>query len=793
MDGNMLETRADLNRWSRVPVAVLSFAFFVGPVSATVPPTQDTSRHRPEPLLVDELVSQPIESSRIDARVGVVRPHGRVLSVGRSSGTATLLVATSDAENAGEGHPNDTPRPIPKHESVPVDQGSTWLRMQAEKSRPASQARGDNDGVSGSQTEDRPATSTTLSPPTTIDEALDRRGSISFRKTPISEVVFLLSDLWKINIVAGENVSGEVSGTFHEAPLREVLSAVLTASGYSYQRTGRSLVVLPIDEVGSDDPNFIAETLRLPVGAVDEAEILEAAQLLLSERGEIRKLGNDLVLVVDTRDRIERVRTLYRQLTPVQNTSTPDATDLTSRASGEPANIVSGIAYFSPQYTEASEMAESLTTALGDDAVVAVYSEENRIMVKGRSDILHLASEAIEQLDVPRAQVRITAMIYDVGLNELERLGVDWSQGPHSASVRALSPSDDTLVFRNSVTASTGLISDPTVAGATNFAVRTLSDTYDAGLLLQALNSNAESKLLADPSITVGDRREASIRIVQKIPILAADPVENSGVVFSQVQFEDAGVILNVTPRISRDGTIEMQVQPEYSVVVDFIENNPVIDSRTAQTTLRVQDGHMFALGGLRQKTITETIRGVPFLKDMKHFGKLFRAHESQVRESELIVFIKPEIVVPCSLGSPRQERARCVSGCQLDQIPHATQTPQTPYCGNVNCPNHVPRPRVNSGSRALQTHESVSYPNEVSQIENMPSPSDVTAALQDQDADVVQEKSTFDEETYLRLRRELHQMESDAAGLQLEDVVLEEEVWPHVPRVPLPTASHRE
>ena len=62
-------------------------------------------------------------------------------------------------------------------------------------------------------------------------------------------------------------------------------------------------------------------------------------------------------------------------------------------------------------------------------------------------------------------------------------------------------------------------------------------------------------------------------------------------------------MILNVQPRISRDGTIELNVQPEYSVVADFIDNNPVIDSRTAQTTVRVADGQMFALGGLRQKS----------------------------------------------------------------------------------------------------------------------------------------------------------------------------------------------
>ena len=58
----------------------------------------------------------------------------------------------------------------------------------------------------------------------TVEEALQSRGSITFRKTALSEVVFLLSDLWHINIVAGENVSGEVSGAFHDAPLSEVLS-----------------------------------------------------------------------------------------------------------------------------------------------------------------------------------------------------------------------------------------------------------------------------------------------------------------------------------------------------------------------------------------------------------------------------------------------------------------------------------------------------------------------------------------------------------------------------------------
>ena len=172
---------------------------------------------------------------------------------------------------------------------------------------------------------------------------------------------------------------------------------------------------------------------------------------------------------------------------------------------------------------------------------------------------------------------------------------------------------------------------------------------------LEALDQNSEAKLLADPSITVGDRTEASIRIVQQIPIVGANPVEGSNAVFTQTEFKEAGVILVVTPRISRDGTIELQVQPEYSVVSEITPQGPVIDTRTADTIVRVNNGQMFVLGGLRQKSIVETVRGIPYLREISVVGKLFRAHSTEVRESELIVFLKPELITPYYNGHPRE------------------------------------------------------------------------------------------------------------------------------------------
>jgi type II secretory pathway component GspD/PulD (secretin) len=458
----------------------------------------------------------------------------------------------------------------------------------------------------------------------TVEEALKLRGSVTFRKTPISEVVFLLSDLWKINIVAGADVSGDVSGAFQNAPLSEVLSAALTASGYGYRQIGNSLVVLPIDQIGT------ATSVSAGTGAFSE----------------------------------------------------------------------SGIAYYSPQFTDAEQMAEPLQVALGESVVVAVYPEENRIMIKGSPEDLRIASEAIQQLDVPRPQVRITAMIYDVSLGELERLGVNWNR-----QVRELANGDNDALTEVTRSVSELFLgsSELTTTGATSIGIRTISNSLNASVFLEALDATSEAKLLADPSITVSDRTEASIRIVQQIPIVGANPVEGSNAVFTQTEFKEAGVILKVLPRISRDGTIQLLVQPEYSVVSEMTAAGPVIDTRTADTVVRVNDGQMFVLGGLRQKSIVESVRGVPYLKEMKHLGKLFRSHSTEVRESELIVFLKPELITPYYVGHPRETMAACVASDQLDRIPHAQTASMIPCCKDPYCANHHPRPRPNLGSYSLE------------------------------------------------------------------------------------------
>ncbi len=574
-----------------------------------------------------------------------------------------------------------------------------------------------------------------------VDSALERRGSVTFRKTSLSEVVFMLSELWKVNIVAGAEITGEISGTFHDAPLREVLAAILTANNYGYRRAGHSLIVLPMDRVGSDDPSFVSQTLNVGTSATEPT--LEAARLLLSPGGQMRAVGTDKILVIDHPDRVERVRALFDSISttatvsmrPQPQSPTTDAT-LPAPQYASPmqqqvnTEFSTGIAYFTPQYADAEPMATALREALGDSVSVAVFAEENRILILGTAEQLRMATDAVAHLDVPRAQVRIRALIYDVGLKELEAIGVDWSHGLGTS--------------QNTVAGTTGLgfslAEDALIGGSTlplaaanegsNLVLRSLNNSFSVSTFINALDSTAGAKLLADPTITVADRSQAQIKIVQKIPVASTSQLGGTTTAVTSVTFQEAGITLNVTPRISRDSTIQLQVKPEYSVVVgtSAVGGAPIIDSRTAETLVRVADRQMFVLGGLRQSAATETVKGVPFLMDIKYVGKLFRSHRTEIRESELIVFIQPEIIDEFYAGTAREQRAACIANKELDRIPVADDALFIPDCQDCNCPYHHPRMRVNGGSSSLKMIGDVGttyevFTETVADTETLPSP----------------------------------------------------------------------
>jgi hypothetical protein len=158
--------------------------------------------------------------------------------------------------------------------------------------------------------------------------------------------------------------------------------------------------------------------------------------------------------------------------------------------------------------------------------------------------------------------------------------------------------------------------------------------------------------------------------------------------------FREAGITLMVTPRINDDGSLRLQIAPEFSVLAGFQSGQPIIDRRSASTTVHLYDGESVVIGGLLRRNELETQRGVPGLKNLKYFAPLFRNHDTTVGESELLVFVRAEIIGPRPEKEPRNYMAESVLNEAMERIPVAASHPILPHCGDPYCPYHSPPPR---------------------------------------------------------------------------------------------------
>ena len=177
------------------------------------------------------------------------------------------------------------------------------------------------------------------------------------------------------------------------------------------------------------------------------------------------------------------------------------------------------------------------------------------------------------------------------------------------------------------------------------FALKSATSKYDISLIAQALQNANDARLLADPSVTVMDNETAEMNSIQEIPFQQQTQSELGGQL-ATTSFKPVGIKLNVTPSVAADGTIKLAVQQEFGRVVGLNVNGaPTVDTRIANTTVRISNGRTLVIGGLRQRSDTGEFNGIPFLKDVKFVGPLFRSRSTTVRESELVIFLRPEIV----------------------------------------------------------------------------------------------------------------------------------------------------
>ncbi len=492
-----------------------------------------------------------------------------------------------------------------------------------------------------------------------LAEALETRGDLSLQDTTIEKALFTIGASWRVNIVVGKDVKGTVSCVYSQAPLREVLDAILLANGYSYRAVGESLVVQKTKEVGSANPLF--ESAAIPIVHSDLKEIAEAAKLLISSQGQVRALNSaSSLLVIDFADRVDSIREFVSQM---------EATAVKA-SGGIPSGSFNRLqaAYFHTQYIPVDNAKEAVSTVLSQLGRVAVMPAENRLIAVDYAANLDMVRKVLEKIDRPRPQVRVTALIYDISLADVEQLGLNWNSVGKGDNLDAAGVAQQSFTFDTKTLA-------PFTAGSAGgtMTIKSLTRNFDistVGLFLQNAN---DSRLLADPNVTVVENELAEWKSVSEIPFQQITQSELGGQI-GTTAFKEVGITLRVKATIASDGTIEMLVEPEFSRVAGFTEqdNQPIIDTRKASTIVRIANRQTLVIGGLRQRSDTGDFNGIPYLKDVRYIGPLFRSRNTNVRESELVVFIMPEIVGYDQPLRGRDYLAQETVHCRLDRVPLA-------------------------------------------------------------------------------------------------------------------------
>ncbi len=269
----------------------------------------------------------------------------------------------------------------------------------------------------------------------------------------------------------------------------------------------------------------------------------------------------------------------------------------------------------------------------------------NALIIKAPPTIMHEIRTMIAKLDIRRPQVLIEVIIAEVGLDRLERLGVDWNTSPN-ASVKF-----GTRFFNNEGGLVGGLAGGNVAELASGITVGVFRHG-DLRAIIRALAADTSTNILSTPTLVTLDNQTALIKVGQKVPF-AIGQTNNQNVggnPFTSFDREEVGLSLTIKPQIINKREIKLQIENILSNVIPNTGNvntggNPTTSERTIVTNVLVNEGKILVLGGLIQDEWRKQQSAVPFLGRLPWVGVLFRRDEKQLVKKNLMIFLRPKIM----------------------------------------------------------------------------------------------------------------------------------------------------
>lgn len=408
--------------------------------------------------------------------------------------------------------------------------------------------------------------------------------SLNFQNIEVRSVLQLIADFTGLNLVASDTVTGSITLRLQNVPWDQALDLILKTKGLDKRQIGNVLLVAPADEIAA------REKLELETNK----QIAELAPV-----------------------RLDIIQVNYAKA----------------------ADIVALISEDEELISERGFISSDVRT--------------NTISVRETAEKLEEIRRLIGTWDIPVRQVSIEARIVRAETNVAENLGIRWggaaydvsgdnvvsiggSLGTVEEARQAASGGAGTITFPGALGVDLGVSGD----GASSFAIGFGSSDFLVDMEISALASDGKAEVVSQPRVVTADRQTAKIKSGEEIPYQEAS---SSGA--TSVSFKEAALSLEVTPQITPDDKVIMDLTVNQDSRGEVTAGIPSINTNEVTTQVLVGNGETVVLGGIFQSETATTTTKTPFLGDIPYLGRLFKRTVQTDERSELLIFITPKIL----------------------------------------------------------------------------------------------------------------------------------------------------
>ena len=283
----------------------------------------------------------------------------------------------------------------------------------------------------------------------------------------------------------------------------------------------------------------------------------------------------------------------------------------------------------------------------------------NTLLIYADQENYRIIEATLLQVDQPQLQVAIDATIAEVTLNDDLTYGV---QSYLTSKNLGLKPNQGSILNTTATTAP-ATVTDPTtgavsVAGSvTNAFINRafpgfnflIGSETQPSLILQALHTVTTVKILSNPSLVVINNQVATLQVGDSVPVStgSATVLTTSNTVVNTIDYRNTGIILRVSPRISVNGNVRLDIEQEISNVSAATANSltPTVSERKVKSSISVATGQTVLLAGLISEQQNGTRSGIPVLDQIPGLGDAFGNQDKSTARTELIIFIRPQII----------------------------------------------------------------------------------------------------------------------------------------------------